>query len=51
MLGYDKEDLDIMIASCADASFYLPKKHQRTAMGLVTTLTFLQGLWAEGYFD
>ncbi len=51
MLGYDKKDLDIMIASCADGAFYLPSKYRRTAMGLTTTISFLQGLLAEGYFD
>lgn len=51
MLGYDKEDLDIMIASCADGAFYLPPSRQRIAMGLTTTISFLQGLLAEGYFD
>ena len=51
MLGYDKEDLDIMIASCADGAFYLPPSRQRIAMGLTTTISFLQGLLAEGYFN
>ena len=50
MLGYDKEDLDIMIATLEDTltSAKLNKKQQG---GLLTTLDFLGGLWAEGYFD
>lgn len=50
MLGYDEEDLNIMMDSLSDA-ISSNKLDKRTLTGLTTTLTFLQGLWAEGYFD
>jgi len=57
MLGYTAEDLDRMTNAVHDAKlFYL-----RTASDLMDkqplkkdledTVSFLQGLWAEGYFD
>ena len=50
MLGYDLQDLNIMMDTLGDTltSAKLTKQQQG---GLLTTLTFLQGLWAEGYFD
>jgi hypothetical protein len=50
MLGYDLEDLNIMMDSLADA-IASAKLDKATTGGLTTALTFLQGLWAEGYFD
>jgi hypothetical protein len=52
MLGYDKEDLDIMMESLSDAISAIDTKTPiawRTAGGLITTLTFLQGLREEGW--
>ena len=57
MLGYTKEDLDRMINAIHDAKlFYL-----RTPSDLIDKMPlrkdledavdFLQGLWAEGYFE
>lgn len=49
MLGYSKEDLDEMIMYVGlahDAS-----KYEQMRDGLAKTFSFLQGLWAEGYFD
>lgn len=50
MLGYDLEDLNIMIDSLSD-TISTGKINQKTLGGLTTTLIFLQGLWAEGYFE
>jgi len=49
MLGYTTADLDMMIASVNIASKQL--KNSGIAKGLDETSSFLQGLWAEGYFD
>ena len=57
MLGYTEEDLNRMINAVHDAKlFYL-----RTPSDLIDkkplikdledAVSFLQGLWAEGYFD
>jgi hypothetical protein len=57
MLGYDEVDLNRMIDAIHDAKlFYL-----RTPSDLINkdplvkdledAVSFLQGLWAEGYFD
>jgi len=57
MLGYTKDDLDEMINSVHDAKlFYLrtPSDLMDKSLlteGLLKTNDFLQGLWAEGYFD
>ena len=57
MLGYTKSDLDEMINSVHDAKlFYLrtPSDLMDKSLlteGLLKTNDFLQGLWAEGYFD
>jgi len=57
MLGYDLEDLNIM-QECIETAkqFYL--KHPsdlmdktRTVTGLEQANLFLDGLWAEGYFE
>lgn len=57
MLGYTKEDLDRMINAVHDSKlFYLrtpsdlmDKTELRTDLEMA--VSFLQGLWAEGYFD
>ena len=57
MLGYEEEDLNRMINAVHDAKlFYL--RHPSDLMDktqlrsdLEETVSFLQGLWAEGYFD
>jgi len=57
MLGYNEDDLDKMINAVHDAKlFYL-----RTSSDLIDkkplikdlemAVSFMQGLWAEGYFD
>jgi Holliday junction resolvase RusA-like endonuclease len=58
MLGYTKEDLDNMINSVHDAKlFYMMNDEDEyvakspMVAGLLMTNDFLQGLWAEGYFD
>ena len=57
MLGYTKEDLDRMVNAIHDSKlFYLrtpsdlmDKTELRTDLEMA--VSFLQGLWAEGYFD
>jgi hypothetical protein len=49
MLGYELSDLDMMIASVNIASKQLG--NSGIAKGLEEVSGFLQGLWAEGYFD
>ena len=57
MLGYEKKDLDTMINSVHDAKlFYLRSPSDlmdktELVTDLEMTVSFLQGLWAEGYFD
>jgi hypothetical protein len=57
MLGYTKEDLDRMTNAVHDVKlFYIRTPSdlidkQPLIDDLQDTLTFLQGLWAEGYFD
>ena len=57
MLGYEKKDLDTMINAVHDAKlFYLRSPSDlmdKTQLrnDLEMTVSFLQGLWAEGYFD
>ena len=57
MLGYTKEDLDRMTNAVHDAKlFYLRTPSdlidkQPLIKDLEDTVSFLQGLWAEGYFD
>lgn len=50
MLGYEMKDLQKMIAS---VSMYVENSSfdKDVQDGLIMTLDFLQGLWAEGYFD
>ena len=58
MLGYTKEDLDQMSNTVHDAKlFYILNSdvikvdEDPIVDGLLKTQDFLQGLWAEGYFD
>jgi hypothetical protein len=58
MLGYTKEDLDHMSNSIHDAKlFYILNEDvvyvdkSPIVDGLLKAQDFLQGLWAEGYFD
>jgi hypothetical protein len=49
MLGYELDDLNMMIANVNIASDQL--NNSGIAKGLEDVSAFLQGLWAEGYFD
>jgi hypothetical protein len=49
MLGYELSDLDMMIANVNIASKQLG--NSGISKGLEEVSIFLQGLWAEGYFD
>ena len=57
MLGYEMADIDEMINSVHDAKlFYLRTPSdlidkEPLVKSLEKTVSFLQGLWAEGYFD
>lgn len=58
MLGYSEKDLDEMINSIHDAKLYYASNAEIIALevdpiflGLLKAKDFLQGLWAEGYFD
>jgi hypothetical protein len=58
MLGYTKEDLDQMCNTVHDAKLFYILNSDVTKVdedpivdGLLKTQDFLQGLWAEGYFD
>ena len=57
MLGYTVDDLDRMINAIHDAKlFYLRSpsnlmNKEPMKKDLEDAVSFLQGLWAEGYFD
>ena len=57
MLGYEMADIDEMINSVHDAKlFYLRTPSnlmdkEPLRKDLEDAVSFLQGLWAEGYFD
>lgn len=54
MLGYDLDDLDKMINSVHDAKLFYLKNNgpdENMKEDLHKVISFLQGLWAEGYFD
>jgi hypothetical protein len=51
MLGYTKDDLDEMIDATYLAMHYVPEGQTNLMQNLAGTNDFLQGLWAEGYFD
>ena len=56
MLGYTLDDLNIMINSLSDV-IQIEEAAQTKSLsvsnlgGLKTSLSFLEGLWAEGYFE
>lgn len=53
MLGYTLEDLDKMTACVNIVNSYIPLNSSNDELreGLAMASDFLQGLWAEGYFD
>jgi len=57
MLGYTAEDLDRMTNAVHDAKLFYLKypsdllDKSELVNDLQDTVSFLQGLWAEGYFD
>ena len=57
MLGYTEDDLDRMINAVHDAKlFYLRAPSdlmdkEPLRKDLEMAVSFMQGLWAEGYFD
>jgi len=51
MLGYELNDLDEMIRSVGLSKKSVSLKETRILEGLDKAEYFLQGLWAEGYFD
>ena len=57
MLGYTAEDLDRMTNAVHDAKLFYLKypsdllDKSQLVNDLQDTVSFLQGLWAEGYFD
>lgn len=58
MLGYTVDDLDEMINSVHDAKLFYIRNSNVTYVdkdpmveGLLKSISFMQGLWAEGYFD
>jgi len=58
MLGYTIDDLDKMSNAVHDAKLFYIMKSDVTQVdqdpmvdGLLKAQDFLQGLWAEGYFD
>jgi len=56
MLGYDLDDLNHMINSLTNV-IQIEESSQTKSFsvsnldGLKTSLSFLEGLWAEGYFE
>lgn len=52
MLGFTKEDLDNMIDAVDTAMSKISEQSEPWLHGsLAKTKEFLEGLWAEGYFD
>ena len=52
MLGYSKEDLDNMIDAVASAITTVNSDDDPWLHGSLSHVqSFLEGLWAEGYFD
>ena len=52
MLGYTKEDLNDMIYGINSADTMINSDENPAIHNYLTTASdFLQGLWAEGYFD
>lgn len=51
MLGYTEEDLGLMIASLIYVSRRRVLDREDYVDGVNKALDFLEGLWAEGYFE
>jgi hypothetical protein len=54
MLGYTIDDLDKMINAVHDAKLFYLKNNgpdENMKKDLHQAIAFMQGLWAEGYFD
>ena len=51
MLGYDLEDLNIMSDMVEQSLLYIPPAQEGVTIGLKMVQSFLDGLWAEGYFE
>jgi hypothetical protein len=51
MLGYSIDDLDEMIRAVVLSKKSVPNTQIRIHEGLDKAQQFLEGLWAEGYFD
>jgi hypothetical protein len=49
VLGYTKEDLDNMSNAVHNAYKYVTTPEDKE--GILQAQSFLDGLWAEGYFD
>jgi hypothetical protein len=50
MLGYEVYDQEEMVVAIDKAMLYFNKESE-IYKGLAKSQDFLQGLWAEGYFD
>ena len=50
MLGYTLDDIDEMTA-CINIAYEIIDGPARVEKGLMKAADFLQGLWAEGYFE
>ena len=50
MLGYEKSDLDMMI-NAIGVAYEIIDGPANIENNLLKAQDFLQGLWAEGYFD
>lgn len=51
MLGYNTKDLDNMIDALGEGMRYLPPSRTDVYVNLNNAKDFLEGLWAEGYFQ
>ena len=51
MLGYEVYDQEEMVTAVQHALSYIPPAQTEIYAGLIKAQDFLQGLWAEGYFD
>jgi hypothetical protein len=51
MLGYEVYDQEEMVTSIQNSLIYIPPAQTEIYAGLIKANDFLQGLWAEGYFD
>ena len=49
MLGYELSDQEAMVVAVQNAYRYVTTPEDKE--GLAMAESFLQGLWAEGYFD